>query len=35
VEPRASYYLNSLSQRDDLVYRPWKVGLVTGLTYGF
>lgn len=35
VEPRANYYFNSLSQNNEVNFRPWKVGVYTGLTYEF
>ncbi len=35
LEPRASYYLNSINQSRDVDFRPWKVGIYTGLNYEF
>jgi hypothetical protein len=35
VEPRASYWLSSLNKGSDVTFRPWKVGIYSGLTFGF
>ncbi len=35
VEPRASYYLNSINQSSEVNFQPWKVGIYTGLNYEF
>jgi len=35
VEPQASYWLNSLNDSGDVVIRPWRIGVYSGLTYSF
>ncbi len=35
VEPRLNYYLNSINTDADIVYRPLRAGIYTGLTYEF
>jgi hypothetical protein len=35
VEPRASYYINSINYSGDVRFRPWRVALFSGLTYHF
>lgn len=35
VEPKASYFLNSLNKSSDVDFRPWRVGISTGLNYKF
>ena len=35
VEPRISYYLNSINSNPDVVYRPYRFGLFTGVHYAF
>jgi hypothetical protein len=35
IEPRASYWLSSLNKGSDVTFRPWKVGVYSGLTFGF
>lgn len=35
LEPRASYYLNSINKNNEVDFRPWKVGIYTGLNYEF
>jgi len=35
VEPRASYWLSSLNTSDEVVFKPWKIGVFSGLTYSF
>ena len=35
VEPRFNYYLNSINHSGDVDFKPWRVGVVTGLNYEF
>ena len=35
LEPRLSYYLNSINTNPDVVYRPYRFGLFTGVYYAF
>ncbi len=35
VEPRFSYYLNSINQNPDVSFRPYRIGVYTGLYYEF
>lgn len=35
VEPRASYFLNSMNHSGEVDFRPWKTALYTGLTWNF
>lgn len=35
VEPRLSYYLNSINQNSDVNFRPYRIGVYTGLYYEF
>lgn len=35
VEPRLKHYINSLSTSKSVNYKPYQVGIVTGLTYSF
>jgi len=35
VEPRIKYYLNSLSNNSSVSYKPYTVGVYTGLSYQF
>lgn len=35
VEPRFSYYLNSINHSGDVNFKPWRVGVFTGLSYEF
>ncbi|HPT30717.1 MAG TPA: hypothetical protein PLW67_02705 [Prolixibacteraceae bacterium] len=35
IEPRASYWLNSLNNSGDVTFKPWKIGVYSGLTFGF
>jgi opacity protein-like surface antigen len=35
VEPRFSYYLNSINHSGDVSFKPWRVGVFTGLSYDF
>jgi hypothetical protein len=35
VEPRLKYFINSLSSNASVVYKPYKLGIFTGLTYEF
>lgn len=35
VEPRLSYYLNSINRSGDVSYKPWRIGVFTGLNYEF
>lgn len=35
VEPRLNYYLNSINQSHDVDFRPYRVGIYTGLYYEF
>uniref|UniRef100_UPI0032173DC5 hypothetical protein n=1 Tax=uncultured Draconibacterium sp. TaxID=1573823 RepID=UPI0032173DC5 len=35
VEPRLSYYINSINSNPDVSYRPYRVGVYTGLYYEF
>ena len=35
VEPRLSYYLNSINHSGDVNFKPWRVGVFTGLSYEF
>ena len=35
VEPRFSYYLNSLSSNSDVDFKPYRIGFYTGISYDF
>ncbi|MCG6186053.1 outer membrane beta-barrel protein [Maribellus maritimus] len=35
VEPRFNYYLNSINQNPDVSFRPYRIGVYTGLYYEF
>jgi hypothetical protein len=35
IEPRFSYYLNSINQNSQVEFRPYRIGIFTGLTYNF
>ena len=35
VEPRVNYYLNSLNTNPDINFRPYRIGVYTGLNYEF
>ncbi len=35
VEPRLNYYLNSINHSGDVNFKPWRVGVFTGLSYEF
>lgn len=35
IEPRFSYYLNSINQNSQVEFRPFRIGIFTGLTYNF
>jgi hypothetical protein len=35
IEPRFSYFLNSLNKNNDVNYHPYRVGVYTGLNYNF
>jgi opacity protein-like surface antigen len=35
VEPRFNYYLNSINQNPDVNFRPYRIGVYTGLYYEF
>lgn len=35
VEPRLNYYLNSINQNRDVDFRPYRIGIYTGLYYEF
>ena len=35
VEPRLSYYLNSINKNPDVMFRPYRIGVYTGLYYQF
>jgi hypothetical protein len=35
IEPRFSYYLNSINQNSQVEFRPYRIGFFTGLTYNF
>jgi hypothetical protein len=35
VEPRLSYYLNSINHSGDVNFKPWRIGVFTGLSYEF
>ncbi len=35
VEPRLNYYLNSINTNPDVSYRPYRIGVFTGLYYEF
>ncbi|GET32237.1 hypothetical protein PbJCM13498_11000 [Prolixibacter bellariivorans] len=35
LEPRMKYYLNSISTSNHINYRPYQLGIYTGLTYAF
>ena len=35
VEPRVNYYLNSLNTNPDIDFRPYRIGVYTGLNYEF
>ncbi len=35
VEPRLNYYLNSINQNPDVMFRPYRIGVYTGVYYQF
>jgi opacity protein-like surface antigen len=35
VEPRLNYYLNSINRNPEVDFRPYRVGVYTGLYYEF
>jgi hypothetical protein len=35
IEPRASYWLSSLNNSSEVDFRPWRIGIYSGLTFGF
>lgn len=35
VEPRLNYYLNSINKNPDVMFRPYRVGVYTGIYYQF
>jgi hypothetical protein len=35
VEPRVKYYLNSLNNNSSVTYKPYTIGVFTGLSYEF
>jgi hypothetical protein len=35
VEPRLSYFLNSINHSGDVNFKPWRVGVFTGISYEF
>jgi len=35
VEPRFTYYLSSINHSGDVSFRPWRLGVYTGLSYEF
>lgn len=35
VEPRINYFLNSINSNPDVIYRPYRLGVYTGLFYEF
>lgn len=35
VEPRLNYYLNSINKNPDVVFRPYRIGVYTGVYYQF
>lgn len=35
LEPRLSYYLNSINHSGDVNFKPWRVGVFTGISYEF
>jgi hypothetical protein len=35
IEPRASYWLTSLNNSSEVDFRPWRIGIYSGLTFGF
>jgi len=35
VEPRVKYYLNSLNTNDEVNYKPYTIGVFTGISYSF
>jgi hypothetical protein len=35
IEPRASYWLSSLNNSGEVTFKPWKIGVYSGLTFGF
>jgi hypothetical protein len=35
VEPRLNYYLNSINQNPEVEFRPYRIGIFTGLYYEF
>lgn len=35
VEPRASYFLHSINHSGDVSFKPWRIGMFTGVTYRF
>ena len=35
VEPRLNYYLSSINTNSEVVYRPYRIGIFTGVYYEF
>jgi len=35
LEPRASYWFSSMNNSGEVTFKPWKIGVVSGLTFGF
>jgi hypothetical protein len=35
MEPRASYWINSLNTSNEVDFRPWRIGVYSGVTYSF
>ena len=35
VEPKATYFINSINHSGEVRFRPWRLGLFSGLTYHF
>jgi hypothetical protein len=35
IEPRASYWLSSLNNSSEVDFRPWRIGIYSGVTFGF
>ena len=35
IEPRLNYYLNSINKNPDVMFRPYRIGVYTGLYYQF
>jgi hypothetical protein len=35
LEPRINYYLNSINHSGEVSYKPWRVGVFTGVSYTF